>query len=193
MKNELFLITNIHRSGSSMMIRCLEAGGMPVAFDIQQDIMNSENNTPDYIPNPNGFYGPPADLNSYNVVEKYSGKALKFAFHLLPDLKTNVKINIVFLKRNPEEIRASMDAFRPNGNWGIHKTVLDNYDEFVNGIISEIEKRENTILTILNYAEIVENPTKEFQKLKNAGWNFDVEKAVTKVDSSLYRLKLERK
>ena len=50
----VYIVTSLHRSGSSMTMRCLEAGGLtpvhnPVAILLNQVLH-------DYIPNPNGFY-----------------------------------------------------------------------------------------------------------------------------------------
>lgn len=190
MKNEVYLICNVHRSGSSMMMRCLEAGGMPVVYSGDHESLNYDYNTPDYVPNPNGFYAPPSDFEN---VTKYVGSALKFDFHLLLTLPVGIKYNILFMKRNPDEIRASMEAFMPNQSWSGNATILEFYDFIIDTILDEVRKRNDTIVTVLNYADVVKNPQQEFQKLVDAGWSFDIEKASEKVDESLHRFKLEQK
>ena len=175
-----------------MMMRCLEAGGIPVAYNLHQEFLNDYYNTSEYPPNPNGFYASP--IGYVNDLPLYIGKALKFGYSLLLALPSDINFNILFLKRNPDEIRNSMASFVPNGgHWGKSATILEFYDLVIDSILEKIKSKDNVSLTVLNYAEIVENPTKEFQKLKDNGWDFDVEKAASKVDSSLYRLRLERK
>ena len=186
---EVYLVTNIHRSGSSMMMRCLEAGGMPVSYSDAHESLNTEFNTPEYIPNPNGFYAPPDNLED---ITKYIGTAFKFDFRSLLTLPIGMKYNILFIKRNPDEIRASMQAFTPYQSWNQDSTILEFYDLIIDSLLEEVRKREDVILTILNYADIVKTPLQEFQKLVNAGWNFDIEKASEKVDESLHRFKLEK-
>ncbi|MBP9715205.1 MAG: hypothetical protein KBD52_01825 [Candidatus Pacebacteria bacterium] len=194
MQKEVYLISNIHRSGSSMMMRCLEAGGLPVAYDDVQESLNYEYNTPDYVPNPNGFYALQENFDEINVAQKYTGKALKYPFRLLLNLPEDEnKYNILFLKRNPDEIRASMNAFMPDQAWGADATILELYDTYFDTLLDEISKKKNISLIVINYRDIVENPQKEFQKLLNVGWPIDIEKASSMVEPSLYRLKLEKK
>ncbi len=191
--NKVFLISNIDRSGSSMVVRCLEAGGMDVAFSASQESLNTEFNTPGYIPNPNGFYAAPDDIEDVNIIENYNGRAFKFPFRHLLTLPETGTYYILFLKRNPDEIRASMSTFAPYELWGKDATILELYDTVIDCLLDNISKRANCIVTVLNYADIVANPQKEFQKLIKVGWSFDVEKASQIVDNSLYRFKLEQR
>ena len=190
MKKEVYLISSIHRSGSSMVMRCLEAGGMPVVYSGDHEHLNTEFNTPDYVPNPNGFYAPPSD---FEAVNKYTGNAFKFDFRLLLTLPVGIKYNILFMKRNPDEIRASMSAFMPNQSWGVDAVILELYTLVIDAILEKVRERGDATVTVLNYSDVVSNPQKEFQKLVDAGWSFDVNKASVMVDESLYRFKLETK
>jgi hypothetical protein len=193
MQKEVYLISNIHRSGSSMMMRCLEAGGLSVACDDSQEDLNYAHNTGDYVPNPNGFYALQEDFNNIDVVQKYKNKALKYPFRLLMNLPEDEnKYNILFLKRNPDEIRMSMNAFMPNQPWGSDATILELYDTYFDTLLYKISKKKNVSLVILNYRDIVSNPQKEFQKLFDANWPLDIQKASSMVEPSLYRLKLEK-
>lgn len=192
MENEVFVISNVHRSGSSMMMRCLEAGGMDVAFSDSHEYLNDIYRSEEYLPNGNGFYAPPDDIYSENIAEKYNGRVFKFPFRMLLNIPDTGKYNVLFLKRDPDEIRASMARFMPYESWGMDAVVLELYDEVVDSIIDIVSKKSNVKLTVLNYSDVVKNPKVEFQKLLDNGWNFDTEKAADAVDESLYRFRLER-
>lgn len=185
-----YLISNIHRSGSSMMMRCLSNSGLEGVYDedfnIRFDLML---NNPNYHPNPNGFYQLKETPNEYSV-SLYEGKLLKFPFRRLIHLPQG-DYKICFLKRNPIEIEKSMQSFFPYTSWGKDSVVLEFYDLITTTIISNLQQRTDVNLTVLNYADIVSNPTDEFTKLFNSGWPIDVNIASSLVDESLHRFKLE--
>lgn len=183
-----YLISNIHRSGSSMMMRCLISAGLEGAFDEDTDLglLLSD---PNYHPNPNGFYQLRQQPNEYTI-GSYEGKLLKFPFRRLIYLPQG-DYKICFLKRNPFEIEKSMQSFYPYRSWGKDSLVLEFYDLIITTIISNLQQRTDVNLTVLNYADIVLNSTNEFTKLFNNGWPIDVNIASSLVDESLHRFKLE--
>ena len=169
-----YLISNIHRCGSSMMMRCLSSAGLDGAYDEDFNIaLELSSNNPNYQPNPNGFYQLKNQPNEFTI-DLYEGKVLKFP-----------------LKRNPAEIEKSMQSFTPHRSWGKDSLVLEFYDQVTNAIINNLQQRSDVNLTVLNYADIVSNPTNEFTKLYNNGWPIDVSIASSLVDDSLYRFRLE--
>lgn len=174
-----------------MMMRCLEAAGMPVAYDDSQEILNTASGT-DYIPNPNGFYALDADFDDPGFVQAHVGQALKFPFRSLAALPTGFRYNLVFMKRNPDEIRASMSAFAPLAQWGQDATILEFYDPIIDTLLKQLRARGDFNIVVLQYAEVVKDPTTAFEQLAAAGWPINVAAAAEKVDSSLYRFRLER-
>lgn len=181
----IYLISNVHRSGSSMIMRCLIDAGMDGVYNVDLENYVFQE---DYDPNPNGFYQNYVDETD---VLTYENKLTKFPFRSLLKLPIG-NYKILFLKRDPEEIFNSMLAFTPFTTWGYDMVVLEFYDEVIGYIIDELKKRSDVTLTVLNYKDIVDNPEKEFNKLVSDGWNIDVKAAASLVDSSLYRFKLER-
>lgn len=195
MKNEFYLISNIHRSGSSMMMRCFEAGGMDVAHDNSQEYLNTNFDTPGYIPNPNGFYALDEDFAKPGAIDKYPGRTFKFPYEELENLPQAdfKRYNLLFMKRDPREIRASQNAFIPDGFWGNHREHLDTYHETIDVLLERLQTRGDFNIVVLNFADVVKNPAVEFSKLVEAGWVFDIEKTVAMVDPALHRFKLEQK
>ena len=173
----VYIVTSLHRSGSSMMMRCLEAGGLtpvhnPVAILLNQVLH-------DYIPNPNGFYqyGKPITKDFY---ENNKGKLVKVPISELKNLPEG-NYKILLLKRDPKEIRASMLKWTPYQSWGMYLTSTFLYDELVSTI--------NPTITI-NYSDIVNDPIQAFTTISEH-FPIDIEAASNLVDPELYRLKLE--
>jgi len=169
-----------------MMMRCLEAGGLVPSFT-EVDLNVSA--PPDYIPNPNGFYQFDGEVNS-SFYETYNGKLIKLPIRHLLELPQG-EYKLVLLKRNPAEIRASMERWTPHTSWGQDEVITYFYDLYFNELIAKLSERTDISITILNYADIVANPEQEFTKLVDAGWDIDVASASALVDETLYRLRLE--
>lgn len=181
----IYLVSNIHRSGSSMMMRCLEAGGLVPVYDKESDSMN-ESAPDDYIPNPNGFYQFTNEIGE--GFTGYDGRVIKCPIRELIKLPPH-QYKVVILKRNPAEIRASMAKWTPYQSWGKDEVITYFYDAYISKIITACTARGDMEITVLNYADIVTNPVLEFTKL--ASWGIDINAAAALVDETLYRLKLE--
>lgn len=186
----IYLISNIHRSGSSMMMRCLEAGGLFPSYRPEAELDFNASAPENYAPNPNGFYQFGGEVDS-SFNEVYDGKLVKLPIRDLLKLPQG-DYKLVLLKRNPAEIRASMARWTPYTSWGRDEVITYFYDLYFDTLVTELSERTDISITILNYADIVANPEQEFVKLLDAGWSFDVASASALVDESLYRLRLEQ-
>lgn len=185
----VYLIVNIHRSGSSMLMRCLEAGGLKAVFDKSSDSMN-HSAPKDYIPNPNGFYQFNGEINPL-FYEMNKGKLIKFPIREISKLPQG-EYKIILLKRNPKEIRASMAKWTPFQSWGNDEAVTYIYNKYMNGIKTILEQRNDVDLIEVNYKDIVNSPLETFEYIRDSGWGINSELCAEKVDSSLYRNNLER-
>ncbi len=181
----LYLVTGLHRSGTSMMMGCLKEGGLNPIYDLASENMN--NTIGDYVPNPNGFYQFTEEIDK-NFYTKYKGNLIKCPLTKVLKLPEG-NYKIVLLQRNPSEIRESMHKWTPYMFLGTGEIISYMYDEYMSLIISELEKRKDCDVVILNYNNIISNPKKEFKKLTDSGWRIDIKKLVDKVDLNLYRNK----
>lgn len=181
----IYIVSNIHRSGSSMMMRCLESGGLNPAYDKESNSMN-ESAPDDYIPNPNGFYQFVNEIGEGFI--GYDGMVIKCPIRELATLPLH-QYKVVLLKRNPAEIRASMGKWTPYESWGKDEVLTYLYNWYFDKVIARCTARGDMEITVLNYADIIANPIVEFTKL--ASWGIDVNAAASLVDETLYRLKLE--
>jgi hypothetical protein len=95
------IVSGLPRSGTSLMMRMLEAGGMPVLVDNQR--------APD-LDNPRGYYEfePVKALKQVNTwVATSCGQAVKMVYLLIYDLPPGVEYRVLFMQRNLDEVLAS--------------------------------------------------------------------------------------
>lgn len=190
----VYIVSSFHRSGSSMMMRCLEGGGIKTVFDPFLDTKwNTIFGSADYMPNPNGFYNrDDFDCDWASFYGDHKGKAIKVpraSLHLLRE----GKYKVIFMIREPKEILASMRKFAPFVSWGMMEVMIYLYDIIKKATLDRISSRKDIEVLEVNYADVVEDPLREFQKIKDFGFPIEVEKAAELVDKSLYRLRLEKK
>jgi hypothetical protein len=194
MNNEtIYIVTSLHRSGSSMMMRCLEAGGIEAVCDKSADsTLNDWLGSDGYPPNPNGFYQSPRDLlQRQDFVEYMSGKVVKIYLTNLKNLPP-ANYKVIFMRRNKNEILASMLKITKGKDAGREQRNVENSETLIPNILSELATRQDMSFVQVNFAQVVKNPLLEFAKLKNNfGIPIDIQAAASMVEPSLYRFKLE--
>lgn len=97
----LTIVSGLPRSGTSMMMRMLEAGGMKVLVD---NIRQANDD------NPGGYYEfEPVKQTRKDAswVGPAAGKAVKMVYRLLYDLPAGYSYRVLFMRRNLEEVLAS--------------------------------------------------------------------------------------
>lgn len=183
----LWLVSGFMRSGTSMMMSCLEAGGMSVVKSAEREQFGAAHSDEHYKVNAGGLYEPnPAEMNQPGWPKQHDGTALKVVVPWLRALSVH-DYRVVFLLREFEEIRQSYEgAFGQKlKREGIERQVTEGLAQLHN-------RRDVRTVTTLNYADVIANPLAAFNKLRSAGWPIDVEAAASLVNPELYRFRLER-
>lgn len=181
-----YVVSSISRSGSSMMMRCLEAGGLDAAYDSHQEPLNVQFGDGDYLPNGDGFYALEENFRDPAFYHRYEGRLVKVPWRDLPYL-TSGDYRVVFMMREPVEISASMERF--GLSWGPERVLAETcYLGAVNTLLGQLRARGDMDVTALDYASVVANPGNQFDAL---GWPIDPVKAAGVVDESLHRFRLE--
>ncbi|HLB25802.1 MAG TPA: adenylyl-sulfate kinase, partial [Nitrospirota bacterium] len=100
-KGFVTIVSGLPRTGTSLMMKMLEAGGMPVVTD---SIRGAD------VDNPNGYY----EFEKVKEIKKDKawlmdarGKAFKMVSMLLPDLPREFRYKVVFMEREMSEVLAS--------------------------------------------------------------------------------------
>jgi hypothetical protein len=100
----LTIVSGLPRSGTSLMMKMLEAGGLPVLVD---GVRTAD------VDNPRGYYEfePVKRLKEdTSWVAPACGKAVKMVYLLLLDLPPDVEYRVLFMRRNIDEVLASQAA-----------------------------------------------------------------------------------
>ena len=131
-KRPIVIVSGLPRSGTSMMMKMLAEGGMPVITD---ELRRAD------VDNPNGYFEfetvRQMSAGDVSWLEKAGGKAVKIISALLEYLPSNYFYKIIFLERDIQEILASQ-----------HK-MLANRDEKPTANDAEIERQIQQHLSVM--------------------------------------------
>lgn len=188
MKDEtIYIVSGYMRTGTSMMMKALEAGGMKPVFSDSREKMNERFGDKHYKPNPQGFYElSKEELKIPRFPLNHKGKLVKLLWGIVWKFPVH-DYKVVFMMRNPEEIRQSYEA----GFGGQPPDSHKSYKEIMKDTINVLENRRDTIVDTFQFREVVADPLKHFKRLKKSGWPIDVKKAIKVIDPSQVRFKIE--
>lgn len=176
-----YIVSGLERSGTSLLMQILEAGGFPVVYD---DKRKAD------IHNPKGYY----EVEGGKIIsslenggidfKQYFGKALKITSYGLVYLPPG-NYKVIYIERDLNEIVLSMDKmaespidrkemaealFKLNEN---SKYLLDN-------------SKDIKVLYI-QHRNLFTNPDTELKKISEFVGGIDIEKAKSVIDQKLYR------
>lgn len=199
MDKTLYVVSGFMRTGTSMMMKALEAGGLDAEYQQSRDVMKARFADEHYDPNIGGLYElERKDYLSPGFPKQYEGKlikALNMEYQNEGGVVKSMKvmpngIRVVFMKRDPEEIRQSFDAFFGRQ---LPEEQIETLAQRWETCIERIENRKDVLsLDVFWYRDVVRKPEKYFKKLKETGWPIDVKKAVSVVDPKYMRFKKEK-
>ena len=186
-KPAVIIVSGLPRSGTSMMMKMLEAGGIAPLTD---EIRTADKD------NPKGYYEfeRVKKLNEGDVawLDQAGGKAVKVISALLKHLPADYAYKVIFMHRKIEEVLASQRQMlirrgEPADSIG---------DEKMAGLVSKhlgqiqawIAEQPNIDVIYVSYNEILEDPTGNVEKINQfLGNTLDKEKMVSVIDEDLYR------
>ena len=180
-----YIVSGLERSGTSMLMQILVAGGVPASFD-------TESRPPDDN-NPKGYF----ELEGGKIINRlmdgnlslksYAGQFIKITAYGLKFLPQG-KYKIIYSQRNIEEILDSMERMAKvkDENRGDTREVFQKLNKMIIDIIS---LREDAEVLFVDYNEIISDPESQVKKIYSFLENpeFDLEKMVASVDDTLYR------
>lgn len=183
------IVTGLPRSGTSLMMQILKAGGMKILTDnIRQSDVN----------NPKGYFElekVKSLSNDNSWLHEAEDKALKVIIQLVQFLPLDYEYNCIIMERETEEIMLSQDKMIEN--LGGKKTNVDK--EILEKTFTEQLKRSEKYLfdnsnfrTVkVNYNELLAGRSKPVEKLnQELSLNLNIKNAISVVDPSLYRSRI---
>jgi hypothetical protein len=181
------VVSGLPRSGTSLMMNMLAAGGLEVLTD--------QLRTPD-DDNPVGYF----ELEDVKKLIKgdhswlagSNGKAVKVISTLLPYLPDGYRYRIIFMRRPIEEVLASQRKMLINRGEDPHKVSDDQMAEMFTKDLQQsehwINSQAHATRIDINYKQLIANPRPLVAELNTfLGGGLDEDKMLSVIDPSLYR------
>jgi hypothetical protein len=180
------IVSGLPRSGTSMMMRMLEAGGLPALID---NIRTADDD------NPRGYYEfEPVKKTKEDPswLDGAGGKVVKMVYRLLYDLPRDHEYWVVFMRRHLSEVVASQDvmlARRGRGGGGITKDKLIAMFQKQLGEFDEwVKKQPNFRILYVDYNETLKDPQPTVRALNEfLGGHLNTAAMEKTVEQQLYR------
>jgi hypothetical protein len=180
------IVSGLPRSGTSMMMRMLEAGGLQVLVD---NLRTAD------ADNPKGYY----EFEKVKEIQHDSawledakGKVIKMITALLQHLPEEYDYRVVFMRRDIEEVLASQRQMlihrgEPT-DAASDERMRELFRKHLERIESLIEARPNIECCYVDYSMTLKQPLEEAERVNHfLGVGLDVKAMTAVVDPELYR------
>jgi len=183
----IIVVSGLPRSGTSMAMRMLEAGGLPLVTDGLRSADAS---------NPNGYYEfePVKDLDKpgdHAWLRGARGKGVKIISLLLTHLPESFDYQVVFMQRDLDEIIASQDEMlvaRGEAQGAEDDRMHALYGEHLARVDRFLSQRSCFSTLRLPYAGVLATPAAEAARLNEfLGGQLDVTRMAAVAEPKLYR------
>ncbi len=164
-KTDMIIISGLPRSGTSMMMGFLKAGGLKLYIDGYRKADQD---------NPKGYFefNKVKNLKNDNSwVEEARGKALKVISHLLYFLPSTYTYKVIFMCRDLSEVCQSQQKMLKNRNL-IADTVSDKemyaaFEKHVTACRQWIEAQPNMAVLYIDFRNTIEKPAETAEKVEH--------------------------
>lgn len=183
------VVSGLPRSGTSMMMRALAAGGLPVLAD---GLRQADED------NPHGYFeleSVKRTVRDASWIAEARGKVVKVIARLLVDLPPGERFKVVFMRRDLDEVLRSQRKMlerrcEPEGppDEEMRRLLLVHVLETEDWLRTRPEMET----LYVSYNRMVAEPRPQAERLNQFfGGALDLERMVAAVDASLYRQRKE--
>ena len=185
-RETIAVVSGLPRSGTSMMMSMLEAGGMPLLTD---DIRTADED------NPRGYY----EFERVKQIEHdqawledAKGKAVKMVSALLERLPHSYSYNVIFMRRNLEEILASQRQMLIRRGRPVDPSADEQMTRIFRKHLRQVQHwldtQPNIRVLYMQYRHVLDDPAGQAERVNRFLGNvLDVEAMADVVDASLHR------
>ena len=181
------IVSGLPRSGTSMMMKMLEAGGLPPMTD---NLRTAD------VDNPKGYYEfervKKLEEGDIAWLPEAEGKVVKVISALLKHLPDGYEYRVIFMRRNMGEILASQKKMLQNRGEATDvvsdEEIAALFEKHLQHIRHWIETHPNVLVLYLHYSDVLADPLPQARRV-NAflGNTLNVEAMALTVDPDLYR------
>jgi hypothetical protein len=179
------IVSGLPRSGTSLMMQMLAAGGLPILTDLERK--------PD-IDNPRGYCEwEPIKLlpKQPSLIDEAEGKAVKIISQLLLSLPAGRDFKLIFMERPLPEVLASQDEMLKHRGAieSVDHTVLTHaFRDHLRDVIAWLERRTEIPLCRMGYRKVLSDPSGSARMIRDfLNLDLDTDAMARAVDTALYR------
>lgn len=189
----IVVVSGLPRSGTSMLMKMLEAGGLPILTD---GLRTADED------NPKGYFEVErvkslAQETDKGWLTEARGKGIKVISYLLKSLPPDFNYRVVFIRRDLEEVLASqrkMLARRGETESTPPERMRALFEDDLWRAGYQLKRRPEFESLELQYTDVLARPLEEARRLAAfLGGSLDVEAMAAAVDPNLYRNRAGRK
>lgn len=184
-RNFVTVVSGLPRSGTSMMMRMLEAGGLPALTDKLR--------TPD-ADNPNGYYefeDVKSIADNQDWLQDAAGRAVKMVYSLLQHLPADREYRVIFMRRHVDEILQSQKKMLERN--GITTDIPDAqmralFDRELRQFYAWLPGQAHLKLINVSYNDLLANPDQTIHQInRHLDQTLNTDAMIQMVDPGLYR------
>jgi hypothetical protein len=180
------IVSGLPRSGTSMMMRMLTAGGVEALTDNLRAA--DEDNPRGYLE----FEKVKALEHESGWLKDAAGKAVKIISALLKHLPLDYSYKIIFMRRKMGEVLSSQKQMLVRGGGtadGIgDERLAETFRRHLNDVESWLASQPNIEVIYVDYNELLGDPAPAVQTINHfLGGGLDTQAMTTVIDKTLYR------
>lgn len=187
-KPTIIIVSGLPRSGTSMTMKMLEAGGIPPLTD---QIRSADED------NPKGYYeyerAKKLRDGDISWIPNAEGKAVKIIGALLVNMPSDYEYRVLFMRRDMNEILASQAKMLENRgeeNKIDDETMATLFSKHVKEVEKWMDSQPNLKYIDVDYNIVLKNPEPNIRKINQfLGGDLDESAMLSVVDPNLYRQK----
>jgi hypothetical protein len=185
----IVIVTGLPRSGTSMMMKMLEAGGLPILTD---NLREAD------IDNPKGYYEfervKQLNKGDHAWLNDAQGKVVKVISALLEHLPSNYTYKVIFMHRQMEEILASQKKMLVHREESTDKVSDEEltalFEKHKTKVIGWLRTQPNISLLEIHYNKLLQEPQPHLHQINQFLANsLNLQSMGPVIDANLYREK----
>ncbi len=183
----IIIVSGLPRSGTSMMMKMLEAAGLEILTD---NLRTADDN------NPKGYYEfervKKLKAGDFDWLSEARGKVVKIISALLEYLPNQYQYQIIFMRRNMGEILSSQRQMLVRDGKQDDKVSDEKmaalYENHLKKIEAWLEQQPNMRTLYISYNQTLSDPEPNLNRINQfLGGNLDIKSMLQVVDKNLYR------
>jgi hypothetical protein len=179
---EIIVVSGLPRSGTSMMMQMVSAGGLnPLTDNVRKEDES----------NPKGYfeYEKTKGLHKDNSwLHEAECKVIKVVAPLLKHLPANFRYKVIFMTRDLDEVLASQDKMLGRAGSKPQVGVRESFEKELIKLDQRMEQEPGFDVVKIAYKDVIEKPEDAAKVIAEfLGEELDIEAMTSQVEAKLYR------